>query len=88
MAEVVVSSSSSAADDDDDDDEDDAGVVVVVARTPSYVDRLACIAREEGVGALFAGSAPRVAKALLSGAIQFATYEETKQKMSELFIKR
>jgi len=88
MAEVVSSSSSSAADDDDDDDEDDAGVVVVVARTPSYVDRLACIAREEGVGALFAGSAPRVAKALLSGAIQFATYEETKQKMSELFIKR
>ena len=88
MAEVVVSSSSSSsADDDGDGDGDDDAGVVVVAR-PSYVDRLACIAREEGVGALFAGSAPRVAKALLSGAIQFATYEETKQKMSELFIKR
>jgi hypothetical protein len=55
---------------------------------PSYVDRLAGIAREEGLGALFAGSWPRVAKALLSGAVQFATYEETKQKMGELFIKR
>ena len=86
MAEVVVSSSSSSSADDDGDGDDDAGVVVVAR--PSYLDRLACIAREEGVGALFAGSAPRVAKALLSGAIQFATYEETKQKMSELFIKR
>jgi solute carrier family 25 S-adenosylmethionine transporter 26 len=49
---------------------------------------LTTIAREEGIGALFAGSFPRLGKALLSGAIQFATYEETKQKMGEFFIKR
>ncbi|KAL7534504.1 hypothetical protein ACHAXR_005918 [Thalassiosira sp. AJA248-18] len=54
----------------------------------SYVDRLSKIAKEEGVQELFAGSSPRIAKAMLSGAIQFATYEETKQKMSEFFIKR
>ena len=54
----------------------------------SYVDRLAKIAKEEGVGELFAGSTPRVAKAMLSGAIQFATYEETKQKIGQLFIKK
>ena len=54
----------------------------------SYIGRLTKIAEEEGVQELFAGSWPRFAKALLSGAIQFATYEETKQKMSEFFIKR
>jgi hypothetical protein len=53
----------------------------------SYVERLVKIAKEEGVEELFAGSTPRVAKAMLSGAIQFATYEETKQKISQLFIK-
>ncbi|KAL7539552.1 hypothetical protein ACHAWF_006443, partial [Thalassiosira exigua] len=58
------------------------------AKELSYFDRLAKIAREEGVQELFAGSTPRIAKAVLSGAIQFATYEETKQKMSELFMKR
>ena len=54
----------------------------------SYVDRLVKIAREEGIQELFAGSSPRVAKAMLSGAIQFATYEETKQKIGQLFIKK
>lgn len=54
----------------------------------SYIGRLTKIAKEEGVEELFAGSWPRFAKAMLSGAIQFATYEETKQKMSEFFIKR
>jgi hypothetical protein len=54
----------------------------------SYFGKLTKIAKEEGVGVLFAGSLPKVAKAMLSGAIQFATYEETKQKMDELFMKR
>lgn len=54
----------------------------------SYVDRLAKIAEEEGVSGLFAGTSPRIAKAVLSGAIQFATYEETKQKMSQFFMRR
>lgn len=54
----------------------------------SYFDRIVKIAKEEGVEELFAGSTPRIAKACLSGAIQFATYEETKQKMAQFFIKR
>jgi len=54
----------------------------------SYIDRIVKIAKEEGIEELFAGSTPRVAKACLSGAIQFATYEETKQKMAQFFIKR
>ena len=36
------------------------------------------IADDEGVGALYAGVAPKVARALASGAIQFSTYEATK----------
>lgn len=51
----------------------------------NYLDRVAKIAREEGVQELFAGSSPRLAKAVLSGAIQFATYEETKAKMDIIF---
>lgn len=43
------------------------------------------LAQEEGYQGLFAGSLPRVGKALISGAIQFATYEETKQKVANLF---
>jgi len=54
----------------------------------SYTDRIVKIVKEEGVEELFAGSTPRVAKACFSGAIQFATYEETKQKMAQFFIKR
>ncbi len=54
----------------------------------SYFGRMTKIAKEEGAGVLFAGSLPRVAKAMLSGAIQFATYEETKRKMGELFMKQ
>lgn len=54
----------------------------------SYFGRMTRIVKDEGAGALFAGSLPRVAKAILSGAIQFATYEETKQKMGELLMKK
>ena len=54
----------------------------------SYIDRVVKIVKEEGIEELFAGSTPRVAKACLSGAIQFATYEETKQKMAQFLIKR
>jgi solute carrier family 25 S-adenosylmethionine transporter 26 len=50
----------------------------------NYVQSLLTLAREEGMGGLFAGSSPRVAKAFLSGAIQFATYEETKQSITRL----
>lgn len=59
-----------------------------VDRNISYIERLVKIAKEEGIEELFAGSTPRVAKAILSGAIQFATYEETKHKIGQLFIKK
>jgi len=51
----------------------------------SYLERLNKIADE---GTLFAGSKPRIAKAALSGAIQFATYEETKSKLNSIFAVR
>jgi solute carrier family 25 (mitochondrial S-adenosylmethionine transporter), member 26 len=47
----------------------------------SYLNSLVQLGREGGLDALFAGAVPRVAKAFLSGAIQFATYEETKQSI-------
>lgn len=50
----------------------------------SYIQSLLQIARDEGIEGLFAGASPRVAKAFLSGAIQFATYEETKQSISRM----
>ena len=69
-------------------EKEDACAATTITIKPSYIERLTTIAREEGIGVLFAGSFPRLGKALLSGAIQFATYEETKQKMGEFFIKR
>lgn len=52
---------------------------------PSYVERCIQLAKEEGPKGLFAGATTRVGKAILSGAIQFATYEETKSKIMEMF---
>jgi len=52
------------------------------APSASYVNKLITLAREEGLEGLFAGATPRIGKALLSGAIQFATYEETKQAIN------
>ena len=54
----------------------------------NYVGRLVKIAEEEGVNELFAGTTPRIAKAMLSGALQFAAYEETKQKVADFFARR
>ena len=51
----------------------------------TYIENLSIIARQEGIKGLFAGVSPRIGKAALSGAIQFATYEETKQSISKLF---
>jgi len=58
------------------------------AKDDSYVDKLTVLAREEGFEGLFAGATPRVGKALLSGAIQFATYEETKQSINRFLEKK
>ena len=55
-----------------------------VAPTDSYLQSLVKLAQQEGFSGLFAGSSPRVGKALLSGAIQFATYEETKQTVMKI----
>mmetsp|Transcript_9623 Transcript_9623/g.14132 ORF Transcript_9623/g.14132 Transcript_9623/m.14132 type:complete len:431 (-) Transcript_9623:175-1467(-) len=54
----------------------------------SYLDRLVRLGREEGLNGLFLGATPSVGKALLSGAIQFATYEQTKQHIAMLFHQR
>ena len=50
----------------------------------NYIQSLITLGREEGLRGLFAGATPRVAKAILSGAIQFATYEETKQSIARM----
>ncbi|GAX10075.1 hypothetical protein FisN_2Lh344 [Fistulifera solaris] len=54
----------------------------------NYLTTLVGLAQTEGLSGLFAGAAPRVGKAMISGAIQFATYEETKQNMMKLLDKR
>ena len=54
----------------------------------SYTDTLVTLAKEEGLSGLFAGVTPRIGKAILSGAIQFATYEETKESFRKMFEKR
>jgi hypothetical protein len=55
---------------------------------PSYINSLVKLSKEEGIEGLFAGASPRVGKAIVSGAIQFATYEETKQKLNAFFLNR
>jgi tRNA-dihydrouridine synthase len=54
------------------------------ASNNSYLDSLIRLGKDEGLEGLFAGVTPRVGKAILSGAIQFATYEETKQTIMKL----
>ncbi len=54
----------------------------------SYVHTLVTLGKEEGLSGLFAGVTPRIGKAILSGAIQFATYEETKESFRRAFQKR
>jgi len=57
-------------------------------KSTTYIGSLVNLAEEEGIAGLFAGASPRVGKAILSGAIQFATYEETKQKLNNFFQSR
>ena len=63
-------------------------VMATETENSSYLENLSRIAKEEGLSGLFAGVSPRVAKAMLSGAIQFATYEETKQTLANFFQRR
>jgi len=53
-----------------------------------YIGSLVTLGQEEGLSGLFAGVTPRASKAILSGAIQFATYEETKQSISNILLRR
>lgn len=57
-------------------------------KNKSYVESLITLGKEEGLSGLFAGATPRAGKAILSGAIQFATYEETKQSISKILLQR
>jgi solute carrier family 25 S-adenosylmethionine transporter 26 len=65
-----------------------AGEMPENKKASSYIGSLVKLAEEEGIEGLFAGASPRVGKAILSGAIQFATYEETKQKLNYMFENR
>jgi solute carrier family 25 S-adenosylmethionine transporter 26 len=60
---------------DDDDDNDDDNNKNINSNTSGYMQSLITLGKEEGWKGLFAGAIPRVGKALLSGAVQFATYE-------------
>ena len=50
------------------------------------VQSLVKLGEDEGLGGLFAGATPRVGKAFISGAIQFATYEETKRSIQNMLL--
>ena len=57
---------------------DVARVRIMTSDATDVVGTMKDIAANEGAGALYAGIAPKVARALASGAIQFSTYEATK----------
>ena len=58
---------------------DVARVRIMTSDATDVVGTMKDIAANEGAGALYAGIAPKVARALASGAIQFSTYEATKE---------
>ena len=55
----------------------------------SFVSRYICkfgeIAREEGLEALWAGIYPRIGKSVVSGAVQFGSYEISKGRLASAF---
>ena len=58
------------------------------AAPPDVVGTVRAIAADEGLGALYSGVAPKVVRALASGAIQFSTYEATKQWSVDVLARR
>mmetsp|Transcript_63440 Transcript_63440/g.143098 ORF Transcript_63440/g.143098 Transcript_63440/m.143098 type:complete len:496 (+) Transcript_63440:114-1601(+) len=53
-----------------------------------YLGTLAGIGREEGLGALYAGTVPRIGKAVISGFVQFGAYEATQGAVADFFYAR
>lgn len=53
--------------------------IMTTEGTLGIVETVTTVAAEEGVAALYSGVAPKVVRALASGAIQFSTYEATKE---------
>lgn len=66
---------------------DVARVRIMTSDMTGVVDTIRTIATTEGVGALYAGVTPKVVRALAAGAIQFSTYEVTKE-WATLFLAR
>ena len=58
---------------------DVARVRIMTTDATGVVATMRAIAADEGATALYAGVTPKVARALASGAIQFSTYEATKE---------
>lgn len=58
---------------------DVARVRIITENEGGVIGTIRAIASEEGVAALYSGVVPKVARAVASGAIQFSTYEATKE---------
>ena len=54
----------------------------------SYIETLIDLGRKEGMKGLFAGAGLKVAKAIVSGGIQFAAYETTNQSIQNMLEKK
>ena len=50
----------------------------------SFLPTIATVAREEGVGALYAGVVPKIARAVVSGGLQFSVLEGVKDAVDAL----
>jgi solute carrier family 25 S-adenosylmethionine transporter 26 len=85
---MMESSTSTSSSSSSNTENDDGAPDTTSTSRASYVETLTTLAKTEGIKGLFAGVTPRVAKALLSGAIQFATYEETKTQVRDYFLQR
>lgn len=64
--------------------ESDITTTTTTTTRTSYVGSLVELGQKEGLEGLFKGASPRVAKAFVGGALQFAAYEETKQSIVRL----
>jgi hypothetical protein len=61
---------------------DVARVRVILGQAPAFLPPLSSNAAAEGAGGLWRGWQPRVGKALVSGAVQFAVYEGVLERLA------